>query len=103
MASSVRIGASATTGAVSARNAAADRLLAPTEAAAKTILAQFPDASQKVEDYVDTGILDGLLGEPLPLPWDDVTYARTGTGRFPVSAADRAALGDLAGRFPLFG
>ena len=32
----------------------------PSEAAAKNILAQFPDASQKVEDYVDSGILDGL-------------------------------------------
>jgi hypothetical protein len=47
--------------------------------------------------------LDGLLGEPVPLPWDDVTYARTGTGRAPISAADRAALGALAERFPLFG
>ena len=32
----------------------------PTDAAAKNILAQFPDASQKVEDYVDRSILDGL-------------------------------------------
>jgi ABC-type nitrate/sulfonate/bicarbonate transport system substrate-binding protein len=32
----------------------------PTDAAAKNILAQFPEASQKVEDYVDRGILDGL-------------------------------------------
>jgi hypothetical protein len=47
--------------------------------------------------------LDGLLGQALPLPWDDVTYARTGTGRAPISAADRRALGPLAGRFPLFG
>jgi hypothetical protein len=47
--------------------------------------------------------LDGLLGRPLPLPWDDVTYARAGTGRAAISDDDRAALGDLAGRFPLFG
>ncbi|MDN3357955.1 maleylpyruvate isomerase N-terminal domain-containing protein [Actinomadura sp. DC4] len=47
--------------------------------------------------------LDGLLGEPLPLSWDDVAYARAGTGRTPLSAADRTALGPLAGRFPLFG
>jgi hypothetical protein len=47
--------------------------------------------------------LDGLLGGPLPLGWDDVTYARTGTGRAPLSEQDRAALGPLAGRFPLFG
>jgi NitT/TauT family transport system substrate-binding protein len=32
----------------------------PTDAAAKNILAQFPDASQKVEDYVDSSVLDGL-------------------------------------------
>jgi NitT/TauT family transport system substrate-binding protein len=32
----------------------------PTDSAAKNILAQFPDASQKVEDYVDRSILDGL-------------------------------------------
>jgi ABC-type nitrate/sulfonate/bicarbonate transport system substrate-binding protein len=32
----------------------------PSEAAAKNILAQFPEASQKVEDHVDSGILDGL-------------------------------------------
>jgi NitT/TauT family transport system substrate-binding protein len=32
----------------------------PSEAAAKNILTQFPDASQKIEDYVDSGILDDL-------------------------------------------
>jgi len=32
----------------------------PSEAAAKTILAQFPEVSQKVEDYVDSSILDNL-------------------------------------------
>jgi hypothetical protein len=47
--------------------------------------------------------LDGLLGEPLPLAWDDVTYARIGTGRAAIPEDDRAALGDLADRFPLFG
>ena len=30
----------------------------PSDPAAKNILAQFPDVSQKVEDYVDSGILD---------------------------------------------
>jgi hypothetical protein len=47
--------------------------------------------------------LDGLLGELLPLPWDDVAYARTGTGRAAPSEQDRAVLGPLAERFPLFG
>lgn len=32
----------------------------PSDAAAKSILAQFPDASQKMEDYIDSGILDTL-------------------------------------------
>ena len=32
----------------------------PSDQAAKNILAQFPDASQKVEDYVDSGILAAL-------------------------------------------
>ena len=32
----------------------------PSDQAAKNILAQFPDVSQKVEDYVDSGILAAL-------------------------------------------
>ena len=32
----------------------------PSDQAAKNILAQFPDVSQKVEDYVDSGILTEL-------------------------------------------
>ena len=32
----------------------------PTKAAAENILAQFPDASRKLDDYVDTSILDAL-------------------------------------------
>lgn len=48
-------------------------------------------------------VLDGLLGDPLPVHWDDVTYARAGTGRVAIPEEDRTALGALAGRFPLFG
>lgn len=48
-------------------------------------------------------VLTGLLGHPLPSAWDGVTAARRGTGRAPLDDEDRAALGDLAGRFPLFG
>lgn len=48
-------------------------------------------------------VLDGLLGEPEPLGWDDATYALVGTGRRPLSRADRERLGPLADRFPLFG
>jgi hypothetical protein len=48
-------------------------------------------------------VLDGLLGAPMTGPWDDVTYALKGTGRLPVTPADRAAIGPLADRLPLFG
>lgn len=46
--------------------------------------------------------LDGLLGRPVPVAWDDAQYARAATGRAPLSDADRARLGADAGRFPLF-
>lgn len=48
-------------------------------------------------------VLDGLLGTPAPAEWDDVRYARTGTGRLPLADAERAAVGSRADRFPLFG
>jgi hypothetical protein len=48
-------------------------------------------------------VLEGLLGSPLPGTWDDVTAARRGTGREPLTVADRAELGPGAGAFPLFG
>jgi hypothetical protein len=48
-------------------------------------------------------VLEGLLGAPLPTSWDDVTAARRGTGREPLTADDRAELGDRASAFPLFG
>ncbi|MFF7047639.1 maleylpyruvate isomerase N-terminal domain-containing protein [Streptomyces griseorubiginosus] len=46
--------------------------------------------------------LDGLLGRPLPLDWSDEHYARTATGRAPLTDADRRALAADADRFPLF-
>jgi hypothetical protein len=48
-------------------------------------------------------ILEGLLGGPLPSRWDDVTAARRGTGREPLTAEDVAELGPRAAAFPLFG
>jgi hypothetical protein len=48
-------------------------------------------------------ILEGLLGAPLPDGWDDVTAARRGTGREPLTDDDRAGLGPRAAAFPLFG
>jgi hypothetical protein len=47
--------------------------------------------------------LDGLLGGPVPVDWDDASYALKGTGRLPLTAAERTGLGDRADRFPLFG
>ena len=47
--------------------------------------------------------LDGLLGRPAGEDWDDVRYVLTGTGRAPLTAAEREALGADAERFPLFG
>jgi Mycothiol maleylpyruvate isomerase N-terminal domain len=48
-------------------------------------------------------VLDGLLGTPMPGGWDDRAYALKGTGRMPVTGADRSAIGPLADRLPLFG
>lgn len=52
---------------------------------------------------VITGILDGLLGQPLPgsVAWDTTTYILTGTGRRQLTAEEASALGPLARRFPL--
>jgi uncharacterized protein (TIGR03083 family) len=48
-------------------------------------------------------VLGGLLGRPMPGEWDDQTCALKGTGRAPLTAEDRAELGELADRVPLFG
>jgi len=48
-------------------------------------------------------VLEGLLGAPLPTAWDDVTAARRGTGREPLTEDDLAELGDRVPAFPLFG
>jgi hypothetical protein len=47
--------------------------------------------------------LDGLLGEPEPCGWDDVTYALVATGRQSIPPGDHETLGPLAERFPLTG
>ena len=47
--------------------------------------------------------LDGALGEPVPLDWDDADYALKATGRAELTNDDRAGLGVLAARFPLLG
>ena len=48
-------------------------------------------------------VLEGLAGSALPSRWDDVTAARRGTGREPLTDDDRAELGTAAAAFPLFG
>jgi uncharacterized protein (TIGR03083 family) len=50
-----------------------------------------------------TGILDGLLGEPVPgaLGWNATTYILSGTGRRSLEPDERAKLGPLAEKFPL--
>jgi len=48
-------------------------------------------------------VLNGLLEAPMPGEWDDETCALKGTGRAPLTPEDRAVLGVLAGRLPLFG
>jgi uncharacterized protein (TIGR03083 family) len=45
--------------------------------------------------------LDGLLGCPVPFPWDDETWALVGTGRRPLTETERLALGSHADRLPL--
>ena len=47
--------------------------------------------------------LDGMLGEPVPVGWDDVSYALKAGGRTELTAGDRVGLGILADRFPLLG
>jgi hypothetical protein len=47
--------------------------------------------------------LDGLLGRPVPIPWDDAYYARVATGRLALSSPERARLDTDAARFPLLG
>lgn len=51
---------------------------------------------------VTTATLDGLLAAPRPPHWDDLAYVRKTTGRAALTDDDRAALGDAAGRLPLF-
>jgi hypothetical protein len=47
--------------------------------------------------------LDGVLGQPVPAGWDDVTYVLKATGRTELTDGDRASLGALTARLPLLG
>lgn len=46
-------------------------------------------------------VLADLLGQPPPVSWTDQDLLEIGTGRRPLTEADRTALGPLAARFPL--
>jgi uncharacterized protein (TIGR03083 family) len=48
-------------------------------------------------------VLEGLAGVPLPDSWDDTTCALKGTGRLEITDGERADLGPVAARLPLFG
>lgn len=49
-------------------------------------------------------VLDSLLGDEVPRPpWDDLTWVLKGTGRIPLTAAERTSLGTSASRLPLVG
>lgn len=48
-------------------------------------------------------VLESLFGGPLPARWDGTECALKGTGRLPLTEADRADLGDRAGAVPLLG
>jgi hypothetical protein len=48
-------------------------------------------------------VLDALLGRRAPADWDDVRYARLGTGRLVPRQSERDFLGHFAERLPLFG
>jgi hypothetical protein len=62
-----------------------------------------PESVQPGAEVIITGILDGLLGEPIPqaLRWNATTYILFGTGRRKVEPDERVKLGPLAEKFPL--
>jgi len=62
-----------------------------------------PERVVAAAGVVITGILEGLLGEPLPagLGWDTTTFILAGTGRRPITDEEHQVLGALARRFPL--
>jgi Mycothiol maleylpyruvate isomerase N-terminal domain len=66
---------------------------------------ELPDAPPPVPASlaVTRDTLDTLLGRPVPVAWDDATYALKGSGRVALTGEERDALGALAERFPLFG
>jgi uncharacterized protein (TIGR03083 family) len=62
-----------------------------------------PEQAEPAAGNIIVGILDGLVGDPVPrsVGWDATTYILTGTGRRDITSAERGTLGPLATRFPL--
>jgi uncharacterized protein (TIGR03083 family) len=62
-----------------------------------------PERVRPAAATIITGILDELLGEPIPhsLRWDGTAYILAGTGRRALEVGERAKLGALAAKFPL--
>jgi len=61
------------------------------------------ERAQPEAEAIITGILDQLLGKPVPgaLEWDATTWILTGTGRRELTRDERDKLGALAEKFPL--
>jgi hypothetical protein len=51
---------------------------------------------------ITTATLDGLLAQPRPNFWDEVTYILEATGREPLSEEDWIALGPAGDSLPVF-
>lgn len=58
-----------------------------------------PSPGEEMETVRRT--LDGLVGEPAYPDWDDITYLLKATGREPLTAEERIALGPVSERFPV--
>lgn len=69
------------------------------------LVTHLPSAPPPAEDALACVrlTLDGLLGHPVPVDWDDTHYALAATGRSPLTAEERRQLGARAERFPLLG
>ncbi len=46
--------------------------------------------------------LEGLLGQPAPIEWDDITFILKATGRQALWNSEEQALGEARKKFPLF-
>jgi hypothetical protein len=68
------------------------------------LLANVDDGARPVSSAhsITKRTLEGLLGQPAPLEWDDLTFILKGTGRQALTNRDEQALGRTRKKFPLF-